>query len=260
MTHETAPPPLVPRFGIGVLLSTAFGIIGRNIVPLVLLLLVLGGIQYAVVNWLYQGAMTALGVYGVATVLMLSGSAVDSLTNGFVTVVALTALEQGRADWRRAAARMPKVFVPLALPSLAVELVNKFGGSVLPLLAKLVLVVLIALCTWVYAAVLVREGGNPLGAVRRNLELTRGRRWFILGWLASVVIFAIVAGFATNLLTRSLLIDMGMNGAWRASVIMQLALSLAMNAFCYTVAAVGYRILRHERDGPEENRVAEVFD
>ena len=113
--------------------------------------------------------------------------------------------------------------------------------------------IILLLMLWVYVPAIVIEKKGVGGAFGRSRELTKGRRWAILGlfivvgiafWVASWII-----GFIFGLI-------FGAGGVFRAG---QLARFLA-GMFSAVMSAVGYYYLRSDKEGIAIGDIAKVFD
>jgi hypothetical protein len=259
MTEGDFRAPFVVQFSLGSIFAASFRIIGRSFVPFVLVILGGVGVQICSV-WLLDSTAHLLGEYGQIAAFVLLGTLIDAALTGYMTVLALTVLEEGRPDWRRAVARTLMVLFQLALPAFCFTALLELEIPILLGLANLAIVLVFSTFTWVYAAVIVREGGNPLSAFRRNLQLTRGRRPVIFGLLAFLFIGAGAAIVLAKLFLLSALESLILVGTWSVGGVIELVLILGLSAFAYIVAAVGYHILRAEIDEPEHENIAKVFE
>jgi hypothetical protein len=262
MTEELNLQPDVPRFGIGTALAAAFQAIGRGLVPFLVVLVGIGAALFGVMFWAVErlANQPAAGQSWIEWVPVASSTIGDALLNAFVTGLALSAIEDGRADWRRAIARVPMVILPMALVSAVYAMIARFGIPGLPLPAAVPLTLAIGVFTWLYCSTLVREGGGPLSAMRRNLELSQGHRWRILALLVMVAVSYAVLAFGGGAV-------LGVFYAmWQVPIpalgpyAVDLAVMLLLNAFVYVTAAASYHMLRYEKDGPKQAELAGVFD
>lgn len=105
---------------------------------------------------------------------------------------------------------------------------------------------------WVFLPVVVVERVGPIDCFFRSNTLTKGHRWSILGILALVV--------AANLVAKLFAIGLGMIGAPAASGVLDFAASLFFLALGAVLAAVGYYLLRAEKEGFAEDDLVKVFD
>jgi hypothetical protein len=144
------------RFSIGGVIAAAFGIIGRGFVPILIAAVGLSAVQFTVIFWVVEQGKSGVFPPWLSWLLVLTNTAGDALLNGFLVGVALSIVEDDRADWRRALARLPMVFLPVATLSAIYALLSRFGIPGLPKVTMLLVVVALGSLTWLYASVLVR--------------------------------------------------------------------------------------------------------
>jgi len=257
MTEHT-PATTWPGFGIGSMFGTTFSAIGRSLAPLLVFLLILDVLKFTIIVQLFERLgpahpWTSLGLVAMNTVT-------DAALSAGIAGLGLTALEQGRADWRFAMTRAGLVFPSLAPLTLLYALAARYGIPGAPPFSGAAIAMLLALVTWVYAAVLVREGGNPWSALRRNFALTSGRRLTIAGMILIVLVATVVVSIVLNLLLRPVMMSFGSDGYLRAAVALQIAITDSVNGFTYMLGAASYCLLKAEKDGPAEEAVAKVFE
>ena len=108
---------------------------------------------------------------------------------------------------------------------------------------------------WVYVPAIVVEGKGIIEAFGRSRELTRGRRWHILGLLIIFVILMFVVGFHRKMVV----LIIASQGGLAASII-DYVFNALLTAFTAVLAAVGYYYLRAEKEGIDVNEIARIFD
>jgi ACR3 family arsenite efflux pump ArsB len=106
----------------------------------------------------------------------------------------------------------------------------------------------------------VREGGNPLSALRRSLHLIGGHRWRIVALLAMMILLYFVFAFGGGMILGVVYTVLRIPVPLQAPVVIELVVTQILNVFCYAMAAASYHPLRYEKDGPEHIVVAQVFD
>jgi hypothetical protein len=250
--------PTLPPFGIGSTFTTTLIAIGRSLVPLIVVLLVVDAVKFAIIVQLFErwGPLhpwTSLGLIAMNTMA-------DALVSAYMAGLALTALEQGRADMRFALTRTPLVFLSLTPLTLIYSAAARYGIPGAPPFTGAAIAVVLALITWVYVSVLVREGGNPWGALKRNLALTAGWRLRILAVILIILVTTFIISVALNLTLRPMMMSFGTAGYLRAAVALQLAITDSVNTFTYMLGVASYCMLRAEKDGPAQDAVAKVFE
>jgi ABC-type Fe3+ transport system permease subunit len=113
---------------------------------------------------------------------------------------------------------------------------------------------------WVYVPAIVVEGKGIIGAFGRSRELTRGRRWHLLGLLVIVVILSILVGVVVQLIAGVILMSSTDGSGWTIFNILQYVFTSLVTAFNAVLVAVGYYYLRAEKEGVDVNEIARIFD
>jgi hypothetical protein len=122
------------------------------------------------------------------------------------------------------------------------------GGLILLIIPGLMLMCAL----WVVVPVAVVERPGGVDALKRSAELTGGFRWSILGIFLLVGILNAVVG---NIAQR-VLIEVSLS----VLLIGSLIIGFVFNIYGAVCAAVGYSILRNEKDGVELDELAAVFE
>ena len=108
---------------------------------------------------------------------------------------------------------------------------------------------------WVYIPAIVVEGKGIIEAFGRSRELTRGRRWHLLGLILIVVIILLIGQLCRWKSTA------GCDGRWAAAgTIIQYVFIAVLTAFNAVLVAVSYYYLRAEKEGMDANEIARIFD
>lgn len=255
--------PAGPQFSIARSLSMTFGVLGRNFVPMMTIAVIVTVVQSAIewilsgdpmggesssggfLNILSYGLITAPLTY--ATFQDLRGTRVglsDMMSGGFKKI--------GRV--MGAAFAVGLVAVVTILIPVFLYFASEFVGIVAGIAAAVLL--LFTFVVWfVLVPVQVVEDAKFFAGFGRAAELSRGRRWSILGLLLvylviiigiSIVIFGIIGVIAVAAPIVGLIL-----------IIPFLALYSVIGAI---MPAVVYYLLRSEKEGVGIDEIAKVFD
>jgi hypothetical protein len=262
MTELGTPQPAVKRFSIGGVLAAGLRTIGRGFVPVAVATIAISVVQFGVLFWAIERMLTEITAVPpwINWVLVITNTVADALLNAVLTGLALTILEDGQVDWRRALARVPMVFLPIAILSGIYALIARFGVPGLPHVMNVFVLLAIGSFTWLYASTLVREGGNPLTAIRRNLQLTKGQRWRILVLLVIVIVVYFVLAFGGGMVLGTVYALMKVRIPTEGPIAVEMTVTQLLNAATYITAAASYHMLSQEKDMHGQAAVARVFD
>jgi hypothetical protein len=253
-----------PQFSISRSLSTTFGVLGRNFVPMMTIAVIVTAIQSAI-EYVLSGGDVMGGEGG-------GGGFLNILSYGFITAPLTYATFQDLRGTRVGVSEMmsggfKKIgrvmgaafaigFVAVVAVLLAVFLyfASEFIGIAVGILAT-VLVLYIFVAWFALVPVLVVEDVKFFAGFGRAAALSAGRRWGLLGLLLiygaivvgiSVVIFGIIGFIAVAAPLVGLVL-----------MIPFLALYSALGAI---MPAVVYYLLRAEKEGVGIDEIAKVFD
>jgi hypothetical protein len=264
MTDATvlAVAPDGPRFTIGGTLSLGFGVLRHNWKPMTFIAVIVIGIQ-CVIDYLISGDPTG----GETSIGSILGIATYSFITAPITYATFQHLSGNRVGFRdllvRGFSRVGRVigasfvigfavFLPIALAGY----VGVFVGVAIYLIAVAVgLFVLYILVIWFVAIpVQVMEPGRFVDGFWRALDLSRGRRWRILG-------LGLVYGTLIVVVASSLVIH---EAVAPGLSLVGLFLFVAVGAFNQVVGAilpaVGYYLLRAEKEGVGIDDIVKVFE
>ena len=118
-----------------------------------------------------------------------------------------------------------------------VELSGLLPGALM--IAIYVGVIMLFLRWWLAFAVIMAERPDVIASLSRSAGLTQGRHWHILGALLSVMLIVIVVG-----LLASLLAIIPFFGG-----LASLAVNVIAAVFAAVIPAIGYCLLRGEKEG-----------
>ena len=106
--------------------------------------------------------------------------------------------------------------------------------------------------TWVFVPAIVIERAGPIAAFKRSLELTKGRRWPVLG----IILMLLLANVLASVLTRSIMAEAAPTGG----AVLNLLAALFFMVLAAVLSAVGYFHLRAEKEGRAIADLARSFD
>lgn len=249
--------PGTVQFSIGRVIGDSFGVYARNFVSFTALALVIG-----VVSLLFQlflvMPMMVRGVQNPAEmnwVLLLLGASVvpmivNALTQATIIYGTFQDLRGQKASIGDCIARGLAAIVPVIIGSILLGLAVGIGFMLI-LIPGLILLVM----WWVYIPAIVVESKGMIEAAGRSRELTRGRRWHILGIILIVGIVVLVISFAIGKAFEDAIGQVSTIGS-----IVQYAFLSVLTAYSSVLVAVGYYYLRAEKEGTDVNAIASIFD
>jgi len=256
--------PGAVQFSIGRVIGDSFGVLARNIVSFGILSLLIGLIGL-VAGFLFldteqleaaqndpaalEAAMQnfnwwALALTGLIMII------VNVLTQAAIIYGTFQDLRGQKAGIGDCIARGLGSVVPVIIGSILLSL-----GIMIGLIFLIVPGIILALMWWVYVPAIVVEGKGIIEAFGRSRELTRGRRWHILGLVIVLLILMIVVSLIVNFLV----VIISMQGGVAADIISYIFNAL-VTAYISVLVAVGYYYLRAEKEGVDANEIARIFD
>ena len=256
--------PGTVQFSIGRVIGDSFGVLARNIVSFGILSLLIGLIGLLFELFFFdtsqleaagddpaqlEAAMQqfnwwALVLAGLVAVI------VNVLTQAAIIYGTFQDLRGQKAGIGDCIARGLSSIIPVIVGSILLSI-----GITIASIFLLVPGIILALMWWVYVPSIVVEGKGIIEAFGRSRELTRGRRWHILGLLAVIVIVMIIVSLIVGLVVAFVVSQGGLT----ASIINYVFQAL-LTAFTAVLVAVGYYYLRAEKEGVDVNEIARIFD
>jgi hypothetical protein len=256
--------PDEPRFAIGRALALSFGVLGRNLGPMAAISLAVTAVQ-SVVEFAVSDMAgdESIGAFSTSTFLDLASYAVITAPMTYATFQDLRGARVGMRSilsngfsiiWRAFAAAVIVAVVAFG-PIIAAFFVGIYDLPLTALAALAVAFVLYVFAIWfVLVPVLVVEKIRFFAGFGRALDLSRGRRWSILGLLLVYGVMIVAMGA----------VMVGMDSVFQDSAIVSLALLVPFNAFTSAIGAilpaVVYYLLRAEKEGVGIDQIARVFD
>lgn len=189
------------RFEIGRVIGDTFEVLGRNLVPFLLVSLVLAGVPALVQTLVLPSRVGAVG--GAAMAAWGLGTFVFSLVKALLSFVlhaalvtgAIASLNGSRANLGDMLSRGLSAAFPL-LGLVILEVLGLMVGFVLLIVPGIILLVV-----WSVAVPsLVVERTGVIGAFNRSADLTRGRRWAIFGLMLIYLVLSWIVGMIAGAL------------------------------------------------------------
>jgi hypothetical protein len=256
--------PGTVQFSIGRVIGDSFGVLARNIISFGILALLINlialvfGFFFADTSQLeaaqndpaqLEAAMQSFNWWGLilAALVMI---VVSFLTQAAIIYGTFQDLRGQKAGIGDCIARGLSSIIPVAIGSILLSL-GIMIGSIFLIIPGIIL----ALMWWVYVPAIVVEGKGIIEAFGRSRELTRGRRWHILGLLIVIFVLMAVVGFVVAFLAGVVATQGGL-----AADIIGYVFNALLTAFTSVLAAVGYYYLRAEKEGIDVNEIARIFD
>lgn len=182
----------------------------------------------------------------------------QALVQAGVTMVAMDVEDRGALSFRRYAARITW----LALPLFALTLINFVVTGIGVLL--LLIPGMIIMTMWsVSGAVLAVERVGITAALHESGRLTKGARWPIFGLISLLIVVTLAVTTVVGFAGQAAGIEIGILDSerrdWPAYVVWILVGSTVMTAIWCSVIASLYIELRAWQNGPSDNQLAEVF-
>jgi len=261
MTDQTMRAAGAVRFSIGNVLGTSFAVIGRNIVPFLLLAIVIS-IPSIIINRMvgvdpqvYQEQINQQQTLYFAS-YSSPGSwfslLVSIVTSSLVTAALVYGTFQDLRGQRAAigdlVGRGFSSLIPVVLAAIAYSLLLIVGTILL-----VVPGVMLATALWVYVPVIVVEKTGVGASFTRSRALTKGHRWAILGLYLIVLAVVFAAQFVLTLVLHVSLAALAYH--WAA-----IPIQIFYLVFIAVMSAVGYNYLRAEKEGISVAEIAKVFD
>ena len=200
MTDQTMRAAGAPQFSIGNVLGTSFAVIGRNIVPFLLLAIVISIPSIVIKRMvgvdpqLYQDQINqqhTLYFTSYSSPGSWLGLLVSMVTSSLVTAALVYGTFQDLRGQRAAIGDLVRrgfsSLVPVVLAAIAYSLLLIIGTILL-----VVPGIILATALWVYVPAIVVEKAGVGASFTRSRALTKGHRWAIFGLY--VIVLAVVVG------------------------------------------------------------------
>jgi magnesium-transporting ATPase (P-type) len=256
--------PDTVQFSIGRVIGDSFGVLARNIVSFGILALLINliplvfGLFFLDTSQLeaaqndpaqLEAAMQNFNWWSLilAALLMI---VVSFLTQAAIIYGTFQDLRGQKASIGDCIARGLSSIIAVIIGSILLAL-----GLMIGFVFLIVPAVILALMWWVYVPAIVVEGKGIIEAFGRSRELTRGRRWHILGLLIVLLILMVVVGLIAQVVIMIIASQDGMAGT-----IIEYVFNALLTAFIAVLVAVAYYYLRAEKEGVNVNEIARIFD
>lgn len=255
--------PGTVQFSIGRVIGDSFGVYARNFVSFSFLALLIGVLQLLYVLFLFNPAeleavqndpeqlqqMMAQFNWGAFVLYFVVVMVVGTLTQAAIIYGTFQDLRGQRASVGDCIARGLASVIPVIVGSILMSL-----GLMIGFFLLIVPFFILLLMWWAYIPAIVVEGKGVIGAFGRSRELTRGRRWHILGLAIIVFILIWVFNWVVTFIAGT-----AVSGIVVTTIISYAVLAV-VTAFNAVVGAVGYYYLRAEKEGIDVNEIARIFD
>jgi hypothetical protein len=249
------------QFSIGSVLSSSFGVYARNFVSFTVLGLVIGLIGLAF-QLLYanEAALAATAEFDfVSTGLgLMVNLLVSGLTQAAVIYGTFQDLRGSKAGLGDCISRGLAAIIPVIVASLIFSIVSGIG-----FLLILVPGIIIVLLWWLYVPAIVVEQKGIFESFGRSAELTKGRRWQILGLLLVLALLMFIVGLVIGFVAAAVMIGSSAGDPAESLFvisIVQWGVSSIVTVFMAVVTAVSYYYLSSEKEGVGIEDLASVFD
>jgi hypothetical protein len=264
MGEIMAAEPGTVQFSIGRVIGDSFGVLARNIVSFGILALLIGliglvfGLLFLDTSQLeamqgdpaqLEAAMQNFNWWAFALTILLT-IIVSTLTQAAIIYGTFQDLRGQKASIGDCIARGLSSILPVIIGSILLSLGIMIGSLLL-----IVPGIILALMWWVYVPSIVVEGKGIIEAFGRSRELTRGRRWHLLGLVIVLLILMFVVGFIAQFVVMIIAAQGGMT-----ATIIEYVFNALLTAFTAVLVAVAYYYLRAEKEGVDVNEIARIFD
>ncbi|WP_395014958.1 hypothetical protein [Dongia sp.] len=267
-----------PRFAVGTVISTGLGLLLANIwrflgiilavaLPAAVVLVLLAAVLQLSEPLASGGrapqvlALLVVAVFAILAYLLI----LNAVTFGALQGLRGRKVEIG-ASLANGLAALPRAFVAGLIFAAAggavgfmvvsiggaMAMGGGFVGGLLAGLALMVVIFYLIVLFWVFLPAIVVERAGPIACFIRSAALTKGYRWRILG----ILLLVVVANIGVALLIKLL----ALVGAPAASVVLDQLSNLFFLALSAVLSAVGYSLIRAEKEGVATDDLAGVFD
>lgn len=249
------------QFSIGGVLSSSFGVYARNFVSFTVLGLIIGLVNLAFELLLAAGPAAAAAEtvdYVPIIVGFLISVLVGGLTQAAVIYGTFQDMRGSKAGPGDCIVRGLSAVVPVIIASIIYS-IAVFIGSLLLVIPGIIIIVL----WWLYVPAIVVERKSIFESFGRSAELTKGRRWQILGlglviFVLLLIIFSVIGFVLFGAMMESPGGELAEVPLW--ATILNYAISAIVTVFLAVVTAVTYYYLRAEKEGVGIEDLASVFD
>ncbi len=246
------------QFSISRVIGSSFGVYARNFISFTLLALLISLINVAVGFFIgFDAAALEAGQFDVVAIVIgfLIAIVVNSLTQAAIIYGTFQDLRGQKASVAACVSRGITTIIPVIIGSLLFSVAVSIG-----LMLLVIPGVILILMWWVYIPVVVVEAQGIMGGFGRSAELTRGRRWHILGILLVIVLISIVVSVVLAGTIGTILMSAPSDSTFLVVSIVDYALTAIVTAYASVLVAVGYYYLRAEKEGIGADAIAQVFD
>lgn len=249
------------KLDIGGVITSTFGVLGRNLGPFLALAALLVGVPMALsglglaeLNSSGRGPPAILGNYSMGLIGGLISMVFTAVLQGSLIHGTVVDLNGGRASFGECLATGLRNFFPVILVSILMWL-----GIAVGLLLFIVPGVMIGLAWCVSAPARVSEQCDVVEALGRSAELTRGSRWRVLTLMILYMVLTWIVSAVAGWLTLTAL-----SAPMASHTIIPIVVAGAGSAVNSVVGATGLSVLyvelRRLREGVTPDALAALFD
>jgi hypothetical protein len=248
--------PGTVQFSIGRVIGDSLGVYARNFVGFTALALVIGIVSLLFQLLVFVPMMVSASQdatqmnWGLVFLGSVVPMIVNALTQATIIYGTFQDLRGQKASIGDCITRGLSSIVPVIIGSILLGLGIGIGFMLI-----IVPGLILAVMWWVYVPAIVVESKGIIGAFGRSRELTRGRRWHVLGLILIVGIIVLIISFAIGKALQDPTGQVSTVGS-----IIQYAVLSVLTAFNAVLVAVGYYYLRSEKEGTDVNAIASIFD
>jgi len=245
-------------FGIGRIFSLTFTAVGRNIIPIILVVVACTLASFglkALLGFAVAFIQTSLPLYLVGVPAYFLNLIPASFQIGAITALVAATLGGQPIGIGAALGAALRCVLPLALMNILFLL-----GFVLGTVLLIVPGILLLLRWWVCVPVRVVEGGGVIGAFSRSAALTKGHRGNLFGFLViiGIVLFGVVGAliYSAGGLTSFALVVSGDP----VYAVLQAVINALFAVFTIASTTAIYAELRRVKEGGMAGQLASVFE
>jgi hypothetical protein len=242
---------MMDRFTVGGVMGTGFSVWFKNLVPFTLIAVLLHAPVLIYTGVVFNGGLDSLETLTRWSLIVVVGSFVlQTLTAAAVTYGVVMQLQGSHAG---IGACLGKGLARL-LPVLGVAIVSGIC-IILGLVLLIVPGLIIATIVYVATPAAVIEKSGVFGALSRSSELTRGHRMQIF----AIMLLLWLIGVGVNQVEQSMFLEHASMSDIKTYVYVNLGAQILLSTLGAVMTAVGYSVLRREKDGTSVDELAAVF-
>ena len=255
-----------PRFRIGYVLSQAFSILFRNIVPfgLLTILILLPQLILGLATGTIDPSADPAASFSFGF-LDLIGLLLQFLLPYLLTAALVYGTVQHLRGHRVSVGDCLGRGLSLLLPVIGVVILTTIA-TVLGFFLLVIPGVIVMMMLWVAIPVAVIERPGVIASLKRSRELTSGHRWkifavvLILGIMGFVVTSLVMIPFGISVFSGAFDPSHDLQETLTTTMVINFVISAVFYAAYAVANAVGYYALRSSKEGVDIEKIAAVFD